>query len=93
MNWISACSDGRPAFTQVMMAGDNKDIEFQRTAVVRVGNAGGAEIYLDGKSLGPLGTPGTVKVLEISGAGMRSLPGNLAPGTDCQAPAPPAAQP
>ncbi len=84
VNWISSCSDGKPAFVGLLNAGNTRDIDFHRTAVVRVGNAGAAEIYVDGKSIGALGASGTVKILEISGAGVRTLPPNLSPESECQ---------
>lgn len=84
MNWVSACSDGQAAFAGLLSAGDVRDIDFQRTAVIRVGNAAAAEIDVNGKSIGSLGPPGAVKILEISGAGLRFLPVNLSPEAECQ---------
>jgi hypothetical protein len=83
-NWVSACSDGKAAFAGLLSGGNVRDVDFQHTAIIRVGNAAAAEIYVDGKSLGSLGAPGAVKIVEISGAGLRSLPATLAPETECQ---------
>jgi hypothetical protein len=83
-NWVSACSDGKAAFAGLLSAGNVRDIDFQHTAVIRVGNAAAAEIYVDGKSIGSLGAPGAVKILEISRAGLRFLPLTLAPEAECQ---------
>jgi hypothetical protein len=83
-NWISVCSDGKPTFAKLLMAGESLDVSFQRTAVVRVGNAAAAEIDLDGKSVGPLGPAGTVKILQISAAGVSALPPNTSPETECR---------
>lgn len=84
MNWVSACSDGKPAFAKLLMAGDSIDVGFQHMAVFRIGNAAAAEIDVDGKSLGPLGPSGTVKILEISAAGLRVLPSSTSPEAECQ---------
>ena len=83
MNWISACSDGKPVFADLLKTGGSKDIDFHSTAVIRVGNAAAAEIYVDGKSVGALGNPGTVKILEISANGVRPLPPDLSPDAEC----------
>lgn len=85
MNWISTCSDGKPDFAGLLNAGNTRDIDFQHTAVVRVGNAGAAELYVDGKSMGPLGAAGSVRIVEITASGMRTLPANLSPAAECKA--------
>jgi hypothetical protein len=83
-NWISACSDGKPAYAKLLNAGDSIDLSFQRTAVFRVGNAAAAEISVDGNPLGPLGPAGTVKILAIDANGVRNLPPNTSPEAECQ---------
>jgi len=84
-NWISACADGKRAAARLLTAGDSLDVSFERSAVFRVGDAATAEIEVDGKSLGPLGSAGTVALLEISASGMRNLPVNIPPSAECQA--------
>jgi hypothetical protein len=64
-SWVSACSDGKQVLERFLVLGDTREIEFARTAVVRVGNAGGVEIAVDGKGIGPLGRPGTLRVIEV----------------------------
>jgi hypothetical protein len=83
MNWISACSDGKPVFADLLKSGGAKDIDFHNTAVIRVGNAAAAEIFVDGKSVGALGAAGSVKILEISAGGVRPLPPDLSPDAEC----------
>jgi len=93
MNWVSACSDGKPAFAKLLAAGDIREIDFERTAVIRVGNAGAAEITVDGQSIGALGAPGALKIVEIGAAGVRNLPLNLPPEAECQSAQVPTAAP
>ncbi len=86
-SWISACSDGRVVFENLLAANTTQQIRFSRTAVIRLGNAGGVGISVDGKSIGPVGTPGMVRVVELLEGQNRLLPPNQPerPG-DCQAP-------
>jgi RodZ C-terminal domain/PilZ domain len=64
-NWVTACSDGKLAFTKMFAAGSKENLMFATRAVVRVGNAGALEISLNGKSIGPLGRAGQVRVIEL----------------------------
>jgi hypothetical protein len=79
-SWVSACSDGKEVLVRLLVLGDTREIEFAKTAVVRVGNAGGVEIALDGKPIGPLGRSGTLRVIEVGPGGLAFLP--LKPGDD-----------
>ncbi len=90
--WFSACSDGKPAFAKVMHTGDTMDIDFHQAIVFKLGNSAAAQMILDGKPLGTLGAPGSVKVVELGAAGLRELPPTSTAGTECQ-PARAAAQP
>jgi hypothetical protein len=82
--WFSDCSDGKPAIQKVLQTGDSMDIEFHQMTVFKLGNAAAAQMTLDGKPLGVLGTPGTVKIVELTAAGLRELPPTTAPGAECQ---------
>jgi hypothetical protein len=74
--WISACSDGRVVFENVLNSNGSRQIRFSRTAVLHVGNAGGVDIAVDGKPVGPLGTAGMVRVVEIFADRVQLLPPN-----------------
>ena len=82
--WFSACSDGKPAFAKVMHTGDTMDIDFHQAIVFKLGNSAAAQLILDGKPLGTLGPPGSVKVVELGAAGLRELPPTSTAGTECQ---------
>ncbi len=64
-NWVTACSDGKLAFTKMFAAGSKESLTFSTRAVVRVGSAGALEISLNGKSIGSLGRSGQVRVIEL----------------------------
>jgi hypothetical protein len=82
--WFSACSDGKPAIQRVLQTGESTDIEFRRMTVFKIGNAAAAHMTMDGKPLGVIGNPGTVKLVELTAAGLRELPPTTTPGTECQ---------
>lgn len=63
--WIFAKADGKTSFTGTLESGQSRTFDAQDQVVVRLGNAGGAEIKLNGKpigSVGPNGMPCTVQL-------------------------------
>jgi hypothetical protein len=65
-SWVAVCSDGAEVFGTMLSPGDERKIEFSGRAVVRTGNAGGIAIALDGKSVGSVGPPGGLRVIELN---------------------------
>jgi cytoskeleton protein RodZ len=59
--WLSATLDGTPVFSGFLEANQTKTIEGKEFAELRVGNAAGLEVRLNGKPLGPLGAHGQVR--------------------------------
>lgn len=59
--WLSATLDGTPVFSGFLEANQTKTIEGKGSAELRVGNAAGLEVRLNGKPLGPLGAHGQVR--------------------------------
>jgi hypothetical protein len=72
--WVYAVSDGKELFQTLLAKDETKQIEFADKALVRVGNAAGVEISVDGKSIGPLGPRGQIRALEITAGGHRFVP-------------------
>jgi cytoskeletal protein RodZ len=60
--WLSVYSDGTPVFSGLLEANQTKTIE-GKDAKMRVGNAAGLEVRLNGKPLGSLGAHGQVRDL------------------------------
>jgi hypothetical protein len=75
--WVTACSDGQIVFENLLRPEGRLDVRFSRLAVIRVGNAGGVAITVDGKPMGALGGPGMVRVLELQPDQTRLVPPNL----------------
>ena len=59
--WLSVYSDGAPVFSGLLEANQTKTIEGKKIARMRVGNAAGLEVRLNGEPLGPLGAHGQVR--------------------------------
>jgi cytoskeletal protein RodZ len=64
--WLSVSSDGTPVFAGLLEANQTKTIESKEFAELRVGNAAGLEVRLNGKPLGPLGANGQVRDLLVT---------------------------
>jgi cytoskeletal protein RodZ len=58
--WLSVTSDGKPVFSGTLRANESKTVGGKQFAKLRVGNAAGLEVRLNGKLLGPLGARGQV---------------------------------
>jgi cytoskeleton protein RodZ len=61
--WVSVSSDGKPVFSGILQPNQSKSVGGKQSAKMRVGNAAGIEIRLNGKLLGPLGARGQVLVV------------------------------
>lgn len=75
--WLSVSSDGAPVFSGLLEANQTRTIEGKEFAKLRVGNAAGLEVRLNGKPLGPLGEHGQVRDLVFTSsdaAGRGGLP-------------------
>ena len=64
--WLSVSSDGTPVFSGLLEANQTKTIEGKEFAKLRVGNAAGLDVRLNGKPLGPLGAHGQVRDLFLT---------------------------
>jgi transcriptional regulator with XRE-family HTH domain len=58
--WLSISSDGKPVFSGILEVNQSKTVGGRESARLRVGNAAGIEVRLNGKLLGPLGARGQV---------------------------------
>ena len=66
ISWVTACADGKRVFERLFQAGDEVEIPFQETAVLRSGNAGGLEITLAGRYFNPMGPWGSTRMVQAS---------------------------
>ena len=80
-SWITACADGKQAFSKLFVNASKDELAFSTRAVVRMGSAGSAAISVNGKSVGSLGRVGQVVIIELTPNASRFLtPGDAA---DC----------
>lgn len=61
--WLSVSSDGRTVFRGLLEPNQIKTVEGRDFAKLTVGNAGGIEVRLNGKPIGPLGGRGQVRIV------------------------------
>jgi len=67
--WVLVRSDGKYLFSGTLQANETKSVEATGSVLVRLGNAGGVGITLNGKPLGPVGPKGQVRTVQLSSAG------------------------
>jgi hypothetical protein len=72
-SWVTACVDGKAVFSKLFTNGSRYDLPFTRRAVVRAGNAGPVDIFLNGKPIGPVGHAGEVSVVELTPSASRLI--------------------
>ena len=72
--WLSVFSDGTQVFSGLLEANQTKTVEGKQSAKLRVGNAAGLEVRLNGKSVGPLGAHGQVRDLLFTSDKFQSVP-------------------
>ncbi len=62
--WLSITnSEGKPIFSGMLYPSETKTLTASDAAQMKVGNAGGIEVRLNGKEIGPLGGRGQVKTV------------------------------
>lgn len=72
--WLSITSEGKVVFSGVLEPSQSKTLQGLESAKVMIGNAGGVEIRLNGKEIGPVGERGEVKVVKFTGDKFTVLP-------------------
>jgi cytoskeleton protein RodZ len=72
--WISISSDGKNVFANSLEPHQTKVVEASAKVRLLIGNAGGLEISLNGKPIGPIGPKGQVRVVELTPAGFQIVP-------------------
>jgi cytoskeleton protein RodZ len=80
--WVRVTSDGSHSFTGILGPEENRTVEASNNVRLRVGNAGGLSVTLNGKPVGPIGPRGQVREVELTPS-----------GADIQVPRPVAASP
>lgn len=71
--WVSISGDGKEAFSGILQPAEIKTVAAKDVARIRVGNAGGLQVRLNGKSIGPIGTAGQVRTVIFNKTGFQIL--------------------
>ena len=65
--WLSITSEGKKIFSGVLEPTQTKTLRASDVAKMKVGNAGGLDVRLNGKSIGPIGPRGQVREVVFTG--------------------------
>src|SRR5216683_2160125 len=77
--WISISSDGKNIFSSLLEPHQTKLVVASEKVRLLIGNAGGLEISLNGKPIGPVGSRGQICVVELTPAGFQIVPRKYPP--------------
>jgi cytoskeletal protein RodZ len=72
--WLSITSEGKRLFSGFLEPSQTKTLTGVEAARMTVGNAGGIEVRLNGKPIGPIGKSGQVKVVVFTPDNFEVLP-------------------
>jgi len=69
--WVRATSDGKYAFSATLDANQTRTVDANETVLLRVGNAGGVTVLLNGKPIGELGPKGQIRNVQLTSGGFQ----------------------
>jgi len=72
--WVTAATDGKYAFSGTILPNTSRTIEGNDRVFLKLGNAGGAHLLLNGKPVGPFGADGEVVRLQFTSGGFQIVP-------------------
>jgi cytoskeleton protein RodZ len=72
--WVLATTDGKYAFSDTMEPNASRIIEANDRVFLKLGNAGGVHVLLNGKPVGPLGEEGQVLRVQFTSGGFQIVP-------------------
>lgn len=64
--WVRATANGKVVFSGVIQANETKALSAGDTVTLRIGNAGGVAIRLNGKAIPAVGAKGQVRTVQLS---------------------------
>jgi cytoskeletal protein RodZ len=77
--WVRAVVDGKRLFEETLSRGMVKPIHAQQQVELKVGNAGGVLLSLNGQDLPAIGPRGYVRSLTVTPQGIETIEGEAAP--------------
>jgi cytoskeleton protein RodZ len=72
--WVSLSAEGKPPVSASLEPGEMRTIGSKVRVRLGVGNAAAVEVTLNGKPIGPIGSPGQVRVIVFTIDGFQILP-------------------
>jgi cytoskeleton protein RodZ len=69
--WVSAKADGKSTFSGTLAANQTRTFDANDTVTLRLGNAGGVTIQLNGKPVGEVGPKGQVRTVQFTSGGFQ----------------------
>jgi cytoskeleton protein RodZ len=72
--WVLARADGKYLFSSTLEAHATRTVEGVKDVTLRLGNAGGVTISLNGKPIGPAGPKGQVRTIQFTSGGFQIVP-------------------
>ena len=72
--WVLARADGKYVFSSTMDPHTARNVEGVKEVTLRLGNAGGVTISLNGKPIGPAGPKGQVRTIQFTSGGFQIVP-------------------
>ena len=69
--WVRASVNGKNQFEATLQPHESRQIDADGEVVLRLGNAGGATITLNGKPVGEVGPKGQIRTVQFTSGGMR----------------------
>ena len=82
--WIRASADGERVLEGTFREGVNKPILARESVTLKVGNAGGVRLALNGERMPPIGPRGHVRSVRITPDGVEVIGGSPEPGKPAQ---------
>jgi cytoskeleton protein RodZ len=71
--WVSIKADSLEIFTGILDVQETRQSDAVGELTILVGNAGGLDISVNGKPMGPIGVHGQVRLLQLTAEGVRFL--------------------
>lgn len=62
-SWVSIAANGRSLFEGLMQPREERTVNGVENARLLIGNAGGVDVLTDGRSIGPIGPQGSVRIV------------------------------
>ncbi len=87
--WVSVRTDGTHIFSGTLAGQQTREFNAAQKMTVLVGNAGGLDLALNGKPVGPLGAKGEIRLLVLTPSGAQVVPRTPRTSEDSTAPTEP----